>query len=206
MNPFTPWPERIVRQNSCMNTRPCAVLVPVISSGGEEYIVFEVRSPKLSWQPGDICFPGGAVEPGDPSPLAAALRETKEELFLDESRIHVWGPLDYVESPIGVLIHPFAACIDADPQELSFSRDEVDRLLTVPLSWFDSQEPEISAMEIATRPAPAGEGEGALPWQKRGTYHVRTYRYVSGGETYKIWGITAQILDNFRDIRAIMEQ
>ena len=44
MKPFTPWPERIVRQNHCLNTVPCAVLVPVIHKDGEEHLVFEVRS------------------------------------------------------------------------------------------------------------------------------------------------------------------
>lgn len=62
MDMFAPWPERIVRQNPCMNTVPCAVLAPVVCVDGEEHLVFEVRSSKLSWQPGDICFPGGVIE------------------------------------------------------------------------------------------------------------------------------------------------
>lgn len=72
MKPFTPWPERIVRQNTCLNTVPCAVLVPVIHKDGEEHLVFEVRSSKLDWQPGEICFPGGRIDKTDASPLAAA--------------------------------------------------------------------------------------------------------------------------------------
>ena len=64
--------------------------------------MFEVRSSKLGWQPGDVCFPGGRIDDGDDSALAAALRETNEELGVDPSHIHVWGPLDYMESPVGV--------------------------------------------------------------------------------------------------------
>ena len=52
MKAFKPWPDRIVRQNTCMNTRACAVLVPIIYKDGEEQAVFEVRSSKLGWQPG----------------------------------------------------------------------------------------------------------------------------------------------------------
>ena len=41
-----------------------AVLVPLIEKDGEFRILFEVRSPKLKSQPGEVCFPGGAVEDG----------------------------------------------------------------------------------------------------------------------------------------------
>lgn len=74
MKAFKPWPDRIVRQNTCMNTRACAVLVPIIYKDGEEQAVFEVRSSKLGWQPGDVCFPGGRIDDGDDSALEAALR------------------------------------------------------------------------------------------------------------------------------------
>ena len=47
MNAFKPWPDRVVRQNTCMNTRACAVLVPIIYKDGQEQVVFEVRSSKL---------------------------------------------------------------------------------------------------------------------------------------------------------------
>ena len=104
MNAFKPWPDRVVRQNTCMNTRACAVLVPIIYKDGQEQVVFEVRSSKLGWQPGDVCFPGGRIDDGDDSALAAALRETNEELGVDPSHIHVWGPLDYMESPVNITI------------------------------------------------------------------------------------------------------
>ena len=141
MKAFKPWPDRIVRQNTCMNTRACAVLVPIIYKDGEEQAVFEVRSSKLGWQPGDVCFPGGRIDDGDDSALEAALRETKEELGVDPSHIHVWGPLDYMESPVGVTVWPFAAYMDTD--DFVLNRGEVDHTFTVPLSWFDEHEPEI---------------------------------------------------------------
>ena len=152
MDMFAPWPERIVRQNPCMNTVPCAVLAPVVCVDGEEHLVFEVRSSKLSWQPGDICFPGGVIEKSDSSPLEAALRETQEELGVSPSHIHVWGPLDYVESPVGVKIYPFAAYIDTT--DFVISRGEIDHIFTVPLDWFAAHEPEIAQVELATRPGP----------------------------------------------------
>ena len=176
MKPFTPWPERIVRQNHCLNTVPCAVLVPVIYKDGEEHLVFEVRSSKLDWQPGEICFPGGRIDKTDKSPLAAALRETKEELGVSADHIHLWGPLDYLESPVGVTVWPFAAYMDTTDFTL-----------------------------LATRPAPDFPKDLEMPmrgqWRPRRTYQVKIYTYGD----YKIWGITAHILDNFRGIRAIIQ-
>ena len=203
MNYYAPWPERAVKQIPCLNTRPCAVLLPLIEKDGERHVVFEVRSSKLRWQPGDICFPGGGIEPGDGSALAAALRETKEELGVDSSHIHVLGPLDYVESPVGVTVYPYAAYVDTT--DFTINEEEIDHIFTVPLQWFDEHEPEIATMETATRPGPDFPRDMAAArqsgWKRRTTYQVRIYRYGA----YKIWGITACILDNFRGIRAIME-
>ena len=55
-----------------------AVLVPLVEWQGEPYLLLEVRSETLNRQPGEVCFPGGGVEPGE-TPEEAALRELKEE-------------------------------------------------------------------------------------------------------------------------------
>jgi 8-oxo-dGTP pyrophosphatase MutT (NUDIX family) len=47
---------------------------------GEPDVLLELRGPKLSAHPGQVCFPGGAVEDGDDGPVATALREATEEV------------------------------------------------------------------------------------------------------------------------------
>ena len=42
-----------------------AVLVPLVRKEGRLGVLFEVRSTALTWQPGDICFPGGRIELDD---------------------------------------------------------------------------------------------------------------------------------------------
>lgn len=59
--------------------RQAAVLVPLCSSNGEACCLFTLRSAFLSSHSNQICFPGGAVEPGE-TLEAAALRETVEEI------------------------------------------------------------------------------------------------------------------------------
>ncbi|KMO86496.1 NUDIX hydrolase [Megasphaera cerevisiae DSM 20462] len=202
MTRYEAWPERVVRQNLCMNNKLCAVVVPVIYIDGAAHLVFEVRSSTLDWQPGEICFPGGAIEPSDDSAEAAALRETEEELGIHSSRMYVWGPLDYVESPVGVTVWPFAAYLDTTAFKLS--KNEIDHIFTVPVGWFEDHKPTEAKIELATRPAdgfPVGlELSGQTEWEKRQTYNVYIYHYNG----YKIWGITAHIIRNFLDIQRQM--
>ena len=51
-----------------------AVLIPLVQVDGEWSVLFEVRSSTMRTQPGDICFPGGRIDPTDESPLFAALQ------------------------------------------------------------------------------------------------------------------------------------
>ena len=67
----------------------CSVLIPVVNIDGEDNIIFEIRNNKLNSNPGEICFPGGAIEEGE-TPKEAALRECFEEIGLGEEN------LDYV--------------------------------------------------------------------------------------------------------------
>jgi len=138
---------------SSFNNTPSAVLVPIVEVGGELRFLYEVRSMALHWQPGDISFPGGKIEPSDSNAEAAAIRETMEELSVRREDIHILSPLDYVESVTGVDIYPFAAHLDA--YENIRCTAEVDHLFTVPIRWFMNHQPEKADMDLATRPATA---------------------------------------------------
>src|SRR5690606_24875815 len=89
-----------------------AVLLPLVQVEGEWCVLFEVRSSTMRSQPGDICFPGGRIDPADESPLFAALRETHEELGVKPETVEVLGPLSpYVASP-SFVVYPFVGIID----------------------------------------------------------------------------------------------
>ena len=59
------WGSRRAGRLEKEKIRRAAVLVPLIQKGGEYHVVFEVRAGSLKTQPGEICFPGGAVERGE---------------------------------------------------------------------------------------------------------------------------------------------
>ena len=196
------------RLGSVLQAKPCeienetdylasAVLVPLVRENGRLGVLFEVRSAALSWQPGDICFPGGKIELDDPDPLAAALRETQEELQVPAADIEVIGPLNYMVSPIGVMLYPFAAYI-RDISLIQPKKEEVAEFFIAPLEYLLAEEPLTAHMELATRPLPdfpldMMEASYTRDWKRRTTYPVLFYQY--GGHV--IWGLTARVLYGF---------
>ncbi len=176
-----------------------AVLVPLIWRNDEICILFEVRSTQLSWQPGEICFPGGRIELQDSSPQATAIRETQEELALSDKEIQVLGPLEEITSSIGVKLHPYVGVLSPSHPIIP-SKDEVAEVFAVPLNFLLQYEPIIAHMEMGTRPLenfPFSLVPGySKEWRARKTYPVLFYQY----EKYVIWGLTAQVLQKFLEV------
>jgi len=176
-----------------------AVLVPLIWENGQLAVLFQVRSAHLSWQPGEICFPGGRIETVDSSYQSAAVRETTEELGLRAEQIQVLGSLHEVVSPIGVRLYPFVGYI-TDAHLINPCQDEVSAVFTVPLEFLLAAEPITGHMERCTRPLADFPFE-LLPgysekWKSRKNYQVFFYKY----NQHVIWGLTAQVLYNFLKI------
>ncbi len=121
-------------------TRKAAVAAILRNGGGEVELLFIRRAehPRDPWS-GQMGLPGGRVDPSDASPLATALRETREEIGLDlEALGRPLGRLSEVRThlPLGSVPHsvlPFVFEIDADP-ELK-PNEEVQEALWVPFSF-----------------------------------------------------------------------
>lgn len=174
-----------------------AVLIPIIEHKGSPEILFEVRSKNMSRQPGEVCFPGGKIEETERgAPLEAALRETREELGLEERDIEVLGSLNYVVLPYGTVIYPFAGKIKrcpARPNPL-----EVEETFTVPLDYFLNTPPAVNYADIGVRYGPNFPYHMVPPayregWQVRWTTPMYSFQYNG----YFIWGFTARVLYNF---------
>lgn len=83
---------------------------------------------------GQISFPGGARDESDKDDVSVALRETEEEIGVDRNTIEVWGGLKTEFTLVSKYwITPFIGRIPY-PSTFKPSKDEVDRLLIVPLS------------------------------------------------------------------------
>ena len=76
-------------------TAAYAVLVPVAETAEGLSLLYEVRSPALHHHSGEVCFPGGRMEPGE-TPQSCALRETWEELGIPRPAVEVVAELDWL--------------------------------------------------------------------------------------------------------------
>jgi 8-oxo-dGTP pyrophosphatase MutT (NUDIX family) len=112
---------------------PAAVLVPLVDHPDGLTVLLTERAADLRHHPGQISFPGGRIEPSDGGPLAAALRETEEEIGL--AREHV-EPLGFLPDHLivsGYLITPVVALV-APGVPLRLDPIEVAETFEVPLA------------------------------------------------------------------------
>jgi peroxisomal coenzyme A diphosphatase NUDT7 len=177
--------------------REYAILVPLIEVNGETHILFEVRSYNMRRQPGEICFPGGRIDQGDKNAMSAAKRETSEELGITQDLITDIHPLDYLVSPFGTIIYPFAGKLNVGKKDLKPNGDEVEEVFTSPINVLQEKEPELYDIKFSVQPEknfpykwiPGGEN---YDWQAR-SMKEHFYYY----EDKVIWGLTARILHHF---------
>ena len=113
---------------------PAAVLVPVVERPEGLTILLTLRTRHLAAHAGQIAFPGGRLEPEDRDAVAAALRETEEEIGLPPARVEVIGRLDTYLTRTGFEVTPVVGLV-APPFELRLDRHEVDDAFEVPLAF-----------------------------------------------------------------------
>ena len=83
---------------------PAAVLIAVTDSS-DPGVILTVRREDMRTHAGQIAFPGGRIEPGE-EPIAAALREAREEILLDSSLVDVVGAVDPYRTVTGYVVTP----------------------------------------------------------------------------------------------------
>ncbi|MET3657543.1 NUDIX hydrolase [Sporosarcina psychrophila] len=177
-----------------------AVLIPLVQVDEEWHILFEVRSFTMRKQPGDISFPGGRIDSTDPSPMAAALRETHEELGVDPKTVTIVGTLSPYVASSSFVIYPFVATIDYNQIIHSYNKEEVEEVFTIPLKWLLDYEPYMHSVSV--EPVPSLN----FPYEKimNGAQYQWRARSMEEWffdyEKYTIWGLTARILKHFIEI------
>jgi len=177
-----------------------AVLVPLVEREGKLRLLYEVRAQGMKRQPGEVCFPGGRMEPGE-DPIACALRETQEELGIPASAVRVLGELDFIGNRANFIPYPVLGMVaDTAADYLKPNPAEVGETFEVPLEHL-RKGPELE-YEYRLRPEFGAE----FPYEKLGI--TPGYRWREGRENgpvyswqgHTIWGLTGRITRHLTDL------
>jgi len=162
-----------VRQYFPAAPAAAAVLVPLVDHEDGLSVLLTQRASHLKNHAGQISFPGGRIEASDEGPLAAALRETEEEIGLSREHVTFAGYLDPHLVLSGFWVTPVVGFVQPG-FALQLDRREVEATFEVPL---------LHILDPANHKA----RERVL-----GTTRVRVYDIPYG--EHHIWGATAGML------------
>jgi 8-oxo-dGTP pyrophosphatase MutT (NUDIX family) len=161
---------------------PAAVLIPLVVHEQGATLLFTRRTAHLTDHAGQISFPGGRMESQDRNAVDTALRETEEEIGLQERHIEVLGVLPDYLTATGYQVSPVVAIV-RPPFVLKADAFEVAEIFEVPLAFLmDGSRHQRRSL--------------VLPGIRR-TFYAMPY------EDYFIWGATAGMVRNlFHFLRA----
>lgn len=140
-------------------------------------LLFLRRSSLLTHHAGEICFPGGMRDEGDETPLVTALRETEEETAIPPSAVEAIRLLPVEHSVVtSIAVFPVAGIVSGIlPETILLSVGEIDEFCFAEIDFFP-----------------------AVPEKERvllnGVSHIYPVYSLENG--WRIWGVTARILEN----------
>jgi len=163
--------------------KPAGVLIPVLQHETGLSVLLTQRSVELKHHAGQVSFPGGRMEASDTDIEATALRETREEIGIQEDQVAIIGYLEPMPTVTGYAVTPVVGFVDGSV-ELVIDRTEVEYTFEVPLDFLAE---------------PGNHRMVSREWQGL-TFSMVEYHYKG----QRIWGATAQMLHRF--LRIIKNQ
>jgi 8-oxo-dGTP pyrophosphatase MutT (NUDIX family) len=172
------WPHGML-DKIASTLKPAGVLIPVRQYDSGLSVLLTQRSADLKHHAGQVAFPGGRMEESDTDIAVTALRETREEVGIDEAHVSIIGYLEPMPTVTGYAVTPVVGLVDG-AVELTIDRTEVEYAFEVPLAFLT-------------------EGDNhrmvAREWQGL-SFSMVEFHF----EGQRIWGATAQMLLRFINI------
>ena len=159
--------------------RSASVLLALLERPVGLCVLLTERAAHLKDHAGQISLPGGRLAPGE-TPAAAALREAHEEVGLLPDSVSVLGTLDSLLTGTGFAVTPVVGVV-TDPKFVPVPDPrEVAAVFELPL-------------ELVLHPSGLTVGY----FERHG---VRLKTYELHHDRFRIWGATAAILQDFREV------
>jgi 8-oxo-dGTP pyrophosphatase MutT (NUDIX family) len=154
--------------------RQAAVLISVFPGDEEPQLLLTRRAQHLRHHPGQVSFPGGALEDVDQDVFDAAIREAEEEVGLQLSREHVLGQLPNYRTISGFEVTPVVAWLEQAPSCFVLDESEVAEAFIAPAA-------RLLSPHVYNRRDVAHEGQ---------SYTIFSTSWAG----HTVWGATAAML------------
>jgi 8-oxo-dGTP pyrophosphatase MutT (NUDIX family) len=159
--------------------RAASVLLALLARPAGLSVLLTERAAHLKDHAGQVSLPGGRIAEGE-TPAAAALREAHEEVGLAPAAVDVLGSLDALLTGTGFAVTPVVGLITDAAFVPTPDAREVARVFELPLAYV------------------LNEGNVTVDYFERHGARLRTYELRHEG--FRIWGATAAILHDFREV------
>jgi 8-oxo-dGTP pyrophosphatase MutT (NUDIX family) len=153
--------------------RASAVLIAFAETDDGPGVLLIQRAADMRRHPGQVAFPGGAVDPEDADDVAAALREAEEEVGLDPASVETLAELPAIFiAPSGFVVTPVLAWWHTPHPVAPVDVVEVARSAVIPISALTDPVNRFGVVHPSGFLTPGFEVDG-----------------------FFIWGFTAMLLD-----------
>jgi len=166
-----------IEKQNVEDVRQAAVFFPLIERPSGLHVLFTRRASHLHDHAGQISFPGGRIEASDRDEIAAALRETYEEIGVGPEFIRCIGTQPGFLTSTRFTMKPVIGQI-LPGFKLAPNTSEVAEVFEVPLSVL--MDTTLHHLHRANLPGGGHRFYFSITWQ-----------------SYFIWGATAALIRNF---------
>lgn len=172
--------EHALKTSDPSIARDSSVLLLFYPNNGQLYIPFMKRTTGNTNHSGQISFPGGKYEESDANRTITAIRETNEELGVEYEKIKILGFLTELYIPVSnFMVLPVLGYCDKRP-DFTLSEFEVEELIEMPITQLLDK-----------------NNTSEFTMEKNGfKIHAPYFK----AKEHKIWGATAMILSELREI------
>lgn len=172
--------EHALKKSDPTLARDSSVLLLFYPKDGQLYLPFIKRTTGNTSHSGQISLPGGKYEESDANRTVTAIRETNEELGVDCKQIKILGFLTELYIPVSnFMVLPVIGYCDNRP-DFQLNYFEVEHIIEMPVSQLFSK-----------------ENISEFTFEKNG---LEIFAPYFKAEEHKIWGATAMILSELREI------